>query len=153
MKDASLDDADSLLPPAVIAREIAEDLEAALAELAAVADALAEADEPAVRAATATSTAEPAGRVVTPGRDCTLVGGAPPGPFAVRDLAERRRRPRSTAGRRERGRRSLVRKAASMPRVRLRCQLPGLGAEKADARGRRGGAHAASKVCRPLCGC
>jgi len=52
LKDASLDDADSLLPPAVIAREIIEDLEAALAELAAVADALTEADEPAVRAGT-----------------------------------------------------------------------------------------------------
>ncbi|WP_322749644.1 MULTISPECIES: HsdM family class I SAM-dependent methyltransferase, partial [unclassified Frankia] len=41
LKDPSLDDADSLLPPEVIAREIVEDLQAALAEFAAIADSLA----------------------------------------------------------------------------------------------------------------
>ncbi|WP_335991005.1 class I SAM-dependent DNA methyltransferase [Glycomyces sp. MUSA5-2] len=40
MKDPSLEDADSLLPPAQIAREIVEDLQAALAEFAAIAEAL-----------------------------------------------------------------------------------------------------------------
>ncbi len=41
LKDPSLDDTDSLLPPEVIAREIVEDLQAALAEFAAIADSLA----------------------------------------------------------------------------------------------------------------
>ncbi len=41
LKDPSLDDADSLLPPEVIAREIVEDLQAAFAEFAAIADSLA----------------------------------------------------------------------------------------------------------------
>jgi type I restriction enzyme M protein len=36
LKDPSLDDADSLLPPDVIAREIVEDLEAAFSEFAAI---------------------------------------------------------------------------------------------------------------------
>jgi type I restriction enzyme M protein len=40
MKDPSLDDADSLLPPEVIAQEIVEDLQAALSEFAAIAEAL-----------------------------------------------------------------------------------------------------------------
>jgi type I restriction enzyme M protein len=40
LKDPSLEDADSLLPPDVIAREIVEDLSAALAEFTAIADAL-----------------------------------------------------------------------------------------------------------------
>jgi type I restriction enzyme M protein len=40
LKDASLEDADALLPPDVIAQEIVEDLEAALREFAAIADAL-----------------------------------------------------------------------------------------------------------------
>ena len=40
LKDPSLDDADALLPPEVIAREIVEDLEAALSEFAAIAEAL-----------------------------------------------------------------------------------------------------------------
>ncbi|MEV6986541.1 hypothetical protein AB0M95_35530 [Sphaerisporangium sp. NPDC051017] len=40
LKDRSLEDADSLLPPEVIAREIVEDLQAALAEFAAIAEAL-----------------------------------------------------------------------------------------------------------------
>lgn len=40
LKDPSLEDADSLLPPDVIAREIVEDLEAALAEFTAIAEAL-----------------------------------------------------------------------------------------------------------------
>ncbi|MBT8223955.1 MAG: type I restriction-modification system subunit M [Dactylosporangium sp.] len=40
MKDPALDDVDSLLPPEVIAREIVEDLTAALREFAAIADAL-----------------------------------------------------------------------------------------------------------------
>lgn len=40
LKDPSLDDADSLLPPDVIAREIVEDLEAALSEFAAIAESL-----------------------------------------------------------------------------------------------------------------
>jgi type I restriction enzyme M protein len=40
VRDPSLDDADSLLPPDVIAREIVEDLEAALSEFAAIAEAL-----------------------------------------------------------------------------------------------------------------
>lgn len=40
LKDASLEDADSLLPPEVIAQEIVDDLQAALAEFAAIAEAL-----------------------------------------------------------------------------------------------------------------
>ena len=40
LKDSSLEDADALLPPEVIAQEIVEDLEAALREFAAVAEAL-----------------------------------------------------------------------------------------------------------------
>ncbi|MDG4769182.1 N-6 DNA methylase [Solwaraspora sp. WMMD792] len=40
LKDASLEDADALLPPEVIAQEIVEDLQAALREFAAIADAL-----------------------------------------------------------------------------------------------------------------
>ncbi|TDC25685.1 SAM-dependent DNA methyltransferase [Streptomyces sp. 8K308] len=40
MKDPALDDADSLLPPEVIAQEIVEDLQAALSEFAAIAEAL-----------------------------------------------------------------------------------------------------------------
>ncbi|MFI1193741.1 hypothetical protein ACH4T9_10840 [Micromonospora sp. NPDC020750] len=40
MKDASLEDADALLPPEVIAQEIVEDLQAALREFAAIAEAL-----------------------------------------------------------------------------------------------------------------
>ncbi|MDO3704714.1 class I SAM-dependent DNA methyltransferase [Micromonospora sp. C28SCA-DRY-2] len=40
LKDASLEDADALLPPEVIAQEIVEDLQSALREFAAIADAL-----------------------------------------------------------------------------------------------------------------
>ncbi|HET8680861.1 MAG TPA: class I SAM-dependent DNA methyltransferase [Micromonosporaceae bacterium] len=40
LRDESLEDADTLLPPEVIAQEIVEDLEAALREFAAIADAL-----------------------------------------------------------------------------------------------------------------
>jgi len=40
LKDASLEDADALLPPEVIAQEIVEDLEAALREFSAIAEAL-----------------------------------------------------------------------------------------------------------------
>ncbi|MEU5693578.1 class I SAM-dependent DNA methyltransferase [Actinosynnema sp. NPDC020468] len=40
MKDPALDDADSLLPPEVIAQEIVEDFQAALNEFAAIAEAL-----------------------------------------------------------------------------------------------------------------
>ncbi|WBC17001.1 class I SAM-dependent DNA methyltransferase [Micromonospora sp. WMMA1998] len=40
LKDASVDDANSLLPPEVIAREIVDDLQAALAEFAVIAEAL-----------------------------------------------------------------------------------------------------------------
>jgi type I restriction enzyme M protein len=40
LKDPALDDADSLLPPEVIAQEIVEDLQAALREFAAIAEAL-----------------------------------------------------------------------------------------------------------------
>jgi len=40
VRDSSLDDAASLLPPDVIAREIVKDLEAALSEFAAIAEAL-----------------------------------------------------------------------------------------------------------------
>jgi type I restriction enzyme M protein len=40
LKDPSLEDADSLLPPDVIAREIIEDLTAALAEFTTIAEAL-----------------------------------------------------------------------------------------------------------------
>ncbi|MBB5111952.1 type I restriction enzyme M protein [Micromonospora echinospora] len=40
MKDPALDDANDLLPPAVIAQEIVEDLQAALAEFAAIAETL-----------------------------------------------------------------------------------------------------------------
>ncbi|MFC0531634.1 hypothetical protein [Phytohabitans kaempferiae] len=39
-KSPSLDDTDALLPPEVIVREIVEDLEAALSEFAAIAEAL-----------------------------------------------------------------------------------------------------------------
>lgn len=46
MKDPSLEDADSLLPPAQIAREIVEDLQAALAEFTAIAEALGVEDIP-----------------------------------------------------------------------------------------------------------
>jgi type I restriction enzyme M protein len=42
LKDPSLEDADSLLPPSMIAREIADDLQAALEEFAAIAEALGE---------------------------------------------------------------------------------------------------------------
>jgi len=45
LKDPSLEDADSLLPPDVIAREIVEDLQAALAEFTAVAEALEQAKD------------------------------------------------------------------------------------------------------------
>jgi type I restriction enzyme M protein len=44
LKDPSLEDADSLLPPDVIAREIVEDLTAAIAEFTAIAEALEQAD-------------------------------------------------------------------------------------------------------------
>lgn len=40
MKDPALEDADSLLPPEVIAAEIVQDLQAALSEFAAIAEAL-----------------------------------------------------------------------------------------------------------------
>ncbi|OZV81150.1 hypothetical protein CA850_13535 [Micromonospora echinospora] len=40
LKDTSLEGADALLPPEVIAQEIVEDLQAALREFAAIADAL-----------------------------------------------------------------------------------------------------------------
>ena len=40
LRDESLDDADGLPPPDVLAREIVEDLEAALSEFAAIAEAL-----------------------------------------------------------------------------------------------------------------
>ena len=40
LKDPSLEDADALQPPEVIAQEIVEDLEAALSEFAAIAEAL-----------------------------------------------------------------------------------------------------------------
>ncbi len=40
LKDASQEDADSLLPPEVIAQEIVDDLQAAHAEFAAIAEAL-----------------------------------------------------------------------------------------------------------------
>lgn len=40
LRDSSLEDADSLPPPEVLAREIVDDLEAALAEFTAVAEAL-----------------------------------------------------------------------------------------------------------------
>ncbi|WFF06221.1 class I SAM-dependent DNA methyltransferase [Micromonospora sp. WMMD1076] len=40
LRDASLDDADALLAPALVAQEIVEDLQAALVEFAAIADAL-----------------------------------------------------------------------------------------------------------------
>ncbi|MFG1879380.1 hypothetical protein ACGFIV_31555 [Sphaerisporangium sp. NPDC049003] len=42
LKDPTLEDADSLLPPAVIAREIVDDLQSALNEFAAIAEALGE---------------------------------------------------------------------------------------------------------------
>ena len=44
LKDPSLEDADSLLPPSVIANEIVEDLTAALAEFTAIAEALEQAN-------------------------------------------------------------------------------------------------------------
>jgi type I restriction enzyme M protein len=40
LRDESLEDADNLPPPAIIASEIAEDLEAALAEFAEIAASL-----------------------------------------------------------------------------------------------------------------
>ncbi|MER5418284.1 hypothetical protein [Streptosporangium roseum] len=40
LKDPSLEDADALQPPEVIAQEIVDDLEAALSEFAAIAEAL-----------------------------------------------------------------------------------------------------------------
>lgn len=40
LRDASLEDADSLPPPEVLAREIVDDLEAALVEFTAVAEEL-----------------------------------------------------------------------------------------------------------------
>ena len=46
LKDPSLDDADSLLPPDVIAREIVEDLDAALSEFAVIAESLQHANNP-----------------------------------------------------------------------------------------------------------
>lgn len=46
LKDPSLDDADALLPPDVIAREIVEDLEADLSEFAAIAEALQQSKPP-----------------------------------------------------------------------------------------------------------
>lgn len=46
LKDPSLDDADALLPPDVIAREIVEDIEAALSEFAAIAEALQQSKPP-----------------------------------------------------------------------------------------------------------
>ncbi len=55
LRDASLEDADALLPPEVIAQEIVEDLQAALREFAAIADALSSRAEP-----TQTSTEPPA---------------------------------------------------------------------------------------------
>jgi len=51
LKDPALDDADSLLPPEVIAQEIVQDLQAALNEFAAIAEALgAETPTPAINA-------------------------------------------------------------------------------------------------------
>lgn len=44
LNDPSLEDTDSLLPPAVIAQEIVEDLSAALAEFAAIAETLEQGD-------------------------------------------------------------------------------------------------------------
>jgi type I restriction enzyme M protein len=44
LKDPSLEDANSLLPPSVIAHEMVEDLTAALADLTAIADALEQAN-------------------------------------------------------------------------------------------------------------
>jgi type I restriction enzyme M protein len=48
LKDPSLEDSDSLLPPDVIAREIVEDLEAALSEFAAIAEALQQTAKPSI---------------------------------------------------------------------------------------------------------
>jgi type I restriction enzyme M protein len=45
LKDPSLEDNESLLPPDVIAREIVEDLEAALSEFAAIAESLQQAKQ------------------------------------------------------------------------------------------------------------
>jgi type I restriction enzyme M protein len=42
LRDESLEDLDNLPPPEVVAQEIVEDLEAALAEFSAVAESLAE---------------------------------------------------------------------------------------------------------------
>ena len=47
LRDASLEDMENLPPPDVIAREIVEDLEAALAEFAAIAASLAPQEAPA----------------------------------------------------------------------------------------------------------
>src|SRR5206468_324976 len=44
LRDDSLEDTDNLPPPGVIAQEIVEDLEAALAEFAAIAESLQDAD-------------------------------------------------------------------------------------------------------------
>lgn len=46
LKDPSLDDSDALLPPQVIAREIMEDLQSALSELAAITEALPQEEDP-----------------------------------------------------------------------------------------------------------
>ncbi|MEU3307133.1 HsdM family class I SAM-dependent methyltransferase [Nocardiopsis sp. NPDC055551] len=46
MRDPGLDDVDSLAPPEVIAAEIVEDLQAALAEFAAIAESLGAAEKP-----------------------------------------------------------------------------------------------------------
>jgi type I restriction enzyme M protein len=46
LRDASLEDVDDLPPPDVLAQEIVDDLEAAIAEFAAVAQSLGEAGEP-----------------------------------------------------------------------------------------------------------
>ncbi|GAB3862428.1 hypothetical protein GCM10029963_68570 [Micromonospora andamanensis] len=44
LRDASLEDVDALLPPEVIAQEIVEDLQAALREFTAIAEALSGSD-------------------------------------------------------------------------------------------------------------
>jgi len=46
LRDESLEDADNLPPPEVLAAEIAEDLEAALAEIQALAESLAASTNP-----------------------------------------------------------------------------------------------------------
>ena len=52
LRDASLEDVDDLPPPDVLAQEIVDDLEAAIAEFAAVAESLAPLDRPPETAAT-----------------------------------------------------------------------------------------------------